>query len=126
LIWGRGGSLAPPSHTTPRPGNTARNAALVSRQYAEMSRIRIEGLLAAFPKLVGSGKQHTYVETENVRYVYQPIEVGVAGAGRVGGGTIAQRGAAGGAVLFAISAAGRTDHRFVRVQELDTALFTHS
>ena len=42
-----------------------------------MSRIRIEGLLAAFPKLVGSGtgKQHTYVETENVRYVYQPIEV---------------------------------------------------
>ena len=50
-------------------------AALVSRQYMDMSRIRIEGLLAAFPKLVGSGKQHTYVETENVRYVYQPIEV---------------------------------------------------
>ena len=41
----------------------------------DMSRIRIEGLLAAFPKLVGSGKQHTYVETENVRYVYQPMEV---------------------------------------------------
>ena len=40
----------------------------------DMSRIRIEGLLAAFPKLVGTGKQHTYVETENVRYVYQPIE----------------------------------------------------
>ena len=39
-----------------------------------MSRIRIEGLLAAFTKLVGTGKQHTYVETENVRYVYQPIE----------------------------------------------------
>ncbi|XP_047340360.1 coatomer subunit delta-like [Impatiens glandulifera] len=39
-----------------------------------MSRIRIEGLLAAFPKLVGTGKQHTYVETENVRYVFQPIE----------------------------------------------------
>lgn len=49
-------------------------AALVSRQYVDMSRIRIEGLLAAFPKLVGSGKQHTYVETENVRYVYQPME----------------------------------------------------
>lgn len=47
---------------------------LMSRQYVSMTRIRIEGLLAAFPKLVGSGKQHTYVETENVRYVYQPLE----------------------------------------------------
>lgn len=51
------------------------SAALVSRQFVDMSRIRIEGLLAAFPKLVGTGKQHTYVETENVRYLYQPIEV---------------------------------------------------
>ncbi|KAL6351059.1 hypothetical protein AAG906_031645 [Vitis piasezkii] len=47
---------------------------LVSRQFVDMTRIRIEALLAAFPKLVGTGKQHTYVETENVRYVYQPIE----------------------------------------------------
>ena len=40
----------------------------------EMTRSRIEGLLAAFPKLMGSGKQHTFVETESVRYVYQPLE----------------------------------------------------
>uniref|UniRef100_A0A0E0IAZ3 Coatomer subunit delta n=1 Tax=Oryza nivara TaxID=4536 RepID=A0A0E0IAZ3_ORYNI len=39
------------------------------RQYVDMTRIRIEGLLAAFPKLVGNGNQHTYIETENVRYV---------------------------------------------------------
>ena len=47
----------------------------MSRQFVDMTRIRIEGLLAAFPKLVNSGKQHTYVDTENVRYVYQPMEV---------------------------------------------------
>jgi hypothetical protein len=34
-----------------------------------MSRLRIEGLLAAFPKLMGGDdKQHTYLETEAVRY----------------------------------------------------------
>merc|ERR1719353_83025 len=48
---------------------------LMSRQFVEMTRIRIEGLVAAFPKLLGGvGKQHTFVETENVRYVYQPLE----------------------------------------------------
>jgi len=48
--------------------------ALVSRQFVEMTRPRIEGLLASFPKLIVAGKQHTFVETESVRYVYQPME----------------------------------------------------
>lgn len=39
-----------------------------------MTKARIEGLLAAFPKLMTSGKQHTFVETDSVRYVYQPME----------------------------------------------------
>lgn len=47
---------------------------IVSRQFIEMTKARIEGLLAAFPKLITSGKQHTFVESDSVRYVYQPME----------------------------------------------------
>lgn len=52
-------------------------AVLVSRQFVDMARSRIEGLLAAFPKLLAGqdkSRQHTFIETESVRYVYFPIE----------------------------------------------------
>lgn len=39
-----------------------------------MQRSRIEGLLASFPKLTSTGQQHTTVETEHVRFVYQPLD----------------------------------------------------
>ena len=45
-----------------------------------MTRTRVEGLIAAFPKLMSVGTahgktlQHTFVETDAVRYVYQPME----------------------------------------------------
>lgn len=48
--------------------------AILSRSFREISRARIEGLLAGFPKLADSGTQHTVVEQDNVRFVYQALD----------------------------------------------------
>lgn len=57
---------------------TRQGKILLSRQFVDISRIRIEGLLSAFPKLIGSSSHSngssTFLETGGVRYVYQPIE----------------------------------------------------
>ncbi|KAK7062577.1 coatomer subunit delta [Paramarasmius palmivorus] len=48
--------------------------AVISRQFRDMTRTRIDSLLASFPKLIPTNTQHTTVETADVRYVYQPLE----------------------------------------------------
>ncbi|CZS93581.1 hypothetical protein WAI453_001120 [Rhynchosporium graminicola] len=48
--------------------------AIISRQFREMQRSRVEALLASFPKLADTGTQHTTVEQDNVRFVYQPLD----------------------------------------------------
>lgn len=47
---------------------------MISRQFRDMSRTRIDALLASFPKLIPANTQHTSVETAEVRYVYQLLE----------------------------------------------------
>ena len=47
---------------------------MISRQFKDMSRTRIDALLASFPKLIPANTQHTSVETAEVRYVYQLLE----------------------------------------------------
>lgn len=46
----------------------------MSRQFLDMPRSRVEALLASFPKLADTGTQHTTVEQDNVRFVYQPLD----------------------------------------------------
>ncbi|ODV85890.1 hypothetical protein CANARDRAFT_27965, partial [[Candida] arabinofermentans NRRL YB-2248] len=50
--------------------------ALLSRQFRDLSKDRVTALLSALPSLLSdsSKSQHTTVEDENVRYVYQPLE----------------------------------------------------
>jgi len=55
---------------------TKNGKVLVSRQFISVPRSRIEGLLAAFPKLLSGNEnqQHTFIETTSVRYLYQRFE----------------------------------------------------
>ena len=47
---------------------------LLGRAFIDLSKSRLEGYLQSFPKLVGVDSQHTFIETESIRYVYQPME----------------------------------------------------
>lgn len=47
---------------------------MLARAFHQIPRSRLEALLASFPRAAESGTQHTTVEDENVRFVYQPLD----------------------------------------------------
>lgn len=47
---------------------------LVARQFVEISRLQLEEFLGTFVKLVDKSLQHTFVENDSVRYVFQPLD----------------------------------------------------
>lgn len=47
---------------------------IFARNYIAISQARLEGLLAAFPRLLQPGQQHSFVENEEARFVFQPLD----------------------------------------------------
>ena len=49
---------------------------LIARQFIPITKIKLEEYIANFPKLIdqSSGKQSNFIETDQIRYVYQPME----------------------------------------------------
>lgn len=52
---------------------TKKGDVLIAKQYVDMTKSKVEGLLIAFTRLITKDKQHTFIETEEVRYVYQAL-----------------------------------------------------
>lgn len=48
----------------------------MARQFIPITKIKLEEYMANFPKLIAEsqGKQCTFIETDSIRYVYQPME----------------------------------------------------
>ena len=53
---------------------TKQGKILFARQFLEISHSNLEGLLNSFAKQVDSDRQHTYIDHESARFVFQPLE----------------------------------------------------
>ncbi|KAI0981838.1 hypothetical protein GJ496_002215 [Pomphorhynchus laevis] len=56
-----------------------RGQVILSRQFIGMTKSRLESLINIFPRLITKSSssasiQHTYIETDDVRYLYHPME----------------------------------------------------
>ena len=53
---------------------TKKGEILVSRQFSKLSKLKMEEYMSNLPKLISSEQQHSFIELESVRYLYQPVE----------------------------------------------------
>jgi hypothetical protein len=53
---------------------TRQGKILLARQFLEITKTQLEGLLCNFPRLIDRNMQHTFVDAENIRYVYQAMD----------------------------------------------------
>lgn len=53
---------------------TKQGKILLARQFLDITKSQLEGLLCNFPRLIDRDMQHTFVDAESVRYVYQSID----------------------------------------------------
>ena len=47
---------------------------LVARQFQPISKLTLEENIKSFPKSITPNQQHTFIETNNLRYIYLPLE----------------------------------------------------
>ncbi|OAF69004.1 Coatomer subunit delta [Intoshia linei] len=47
---------------------------ILSRQFVEIGRLRMEALLSALPQLIPKGQNQMYIETDSIRYIYQHLD----------------------------------------------------
>ncbi|MES1922932.1 hypothetical protein MHBO_004463, partial [Bonamia ostreae] len=47
---------------------------ILSRQFKDISSIKIGSILSIFPKLLGNGRNINYVEKDDIRYIYRPLD----------------------------------------------------
>lgn len=47
---------------------------IICRNYLGISQSRLESLLSSFPRSLSPGQQHSFVETREARFVFQPLE----------------------------------------------------
>lgn len=47
---------------------------IICRNYIELPFSRVEALLAAFPRLIEPGQQHSFVENDSARFLFQSLD----------------------------------------------------